>query len=267
MSAHKPPVVMIHGAFCGGWVFEGWARRFRDAGYRVFTPDLPYHGALNGALEGAQVSLLDYADDLAALIGRLEDLPVVIGHAMGGLLAQMLAARGKACAAVLLAPAAPWGIWPRRLCEFRQALALLLAGAFWRKRLRPESWLTACGVDRLEPHLRAALCGRLVDESGLALFETLYWPFDRSRASWVEARRVVCPILCLSGEEDRIAPPVTVRRIARRYQGRAQYRVLKRASHWLFLEPGSEKLVAHTLVWLARLQEGRAASLRDGHAP
>ncbi len=266
MSAAKPPVVMIHGAFCGGWIFEGWARRFGDAGYPVLTPDLRHHGAAADPALLGKLGILDYAEDLGRLIDGLDDLPVLIGHSMGGLLAQMLAARGKARALILLAPVAPWGVWPSSLFELLSAQALFLAGDFWRRPLRPDRWLAACGLDGLEPDQRAGTLARLVPESGLAMFEILHWPFDLSRASFVDARHVACPIMCVSGSQDPITPTGTVRHIARRYRGRAQYRELKGASHWLLLEPGWEKLVAQTLFWLSRLHADAEASQPDGRA-
>ncbi len=264
MSAAKPPVVMIHGAFCGSWVFEGWARCFRDAGYTVLTPDLRHHGAAADHAALGRLGILDYAEDLGQLIDGLGDLPVIIGHSMGGLLAQMLAARGKARALVLLAPAASWGVWPSSLFELAGAQALFLAGDFWHRPIRPDRWLASCGLDSLDPEQRARALSRLVPESGLAMFEILHWPFDLSRASLVDARQVVCPIMCVAGGKDPITPSGTVRRIARRYRGRAQYRELRDASHWLLLEHGWEKLVSQTLFWLSRLHDDADAPQPDG---
>ena len=114
----RPPIVMIHGAFCGPWSFERFAESFTAAGYKVHAPVLRHHdcGREPPARLG-RVSLTDYADDLVKLIDGLDETPVLVGHSMGGLLAQMLAARGKARAIALLAPSAPWGVWPSTLFE------------------------------------------------------------------------------------------------------------------------------------------------------
>jgi hypothetical protein len=44
-----------------------------------------------------------------------------------------------------------------------------------------------------------------------------------------------------------------VRRIAERYQGRAQYKEVTRHSHWLLGEPGWEKIAEQGLLWLAEV--------------
>ena len=191
---------------------------------------------------------------------------ILIGHSMGGLLAQMLAARGRAAALVLLAPSAPWGVLPSTPFEVVSAQALYLAGDFWRKVLWPEP------LGRLDPCARPAGSGdthdrvlaRMVPESGLATFEILHWVFDLNRASEVEARAVTCPILCFSGSADRINPPGTVRRIAKRYRGRVQYRELEGFSHWPMAEPGWEEVARHALFWLDRIgADARTRRLRD----
>ena len=265
MSAQRPPVVMIHGAFSGGWAFAAWRALFEARGYPVYTPTLRHHESGDAPpADLGGTSLLDYAADLEALLDGLGTPAVLLGHSMGGLLAQMLAARGKAAALVLLAPSAPWGILPSTSFEVLSAQTLYLAGDFWRRPLAPERWIaSAHALDRLDRPTHDAVLARLVPESGLATFEVLHWPFDLSRASAVDARAVTCPILCFSGSQDRINPPGTVRRVARRYRGRVQYREVEGASHWPMAEPGWERLAAHALFWLDRIAAGADETVTD----
>jgi non-heme chloroperoxidase len=252
MTVSRSPVVMIHGAFCGGWVWDGWRDGFEARGYQVHTPTLRYHDCGDKPPpELGSTSILDYASDIETLLDEIGTPPILIGHSMGGLIAQMLAARRDVKALVLLAPSAPWGVLPSTPFEIVSAQALYLAGTFWNKKLWPEQWIAAANaLDRLPEVERDAVFARFVPESGLATFEVMHWPFDLKRATQIDTRAVTCPIYCLSGARDRVNPPATVRRVAQRYGGRARYEELPEYSHWLIGEPGWEKIAGRALDWL-----------------
>ncbi|HEY2446292.1 MAG TPA: alpha/beta hydrolase [Rhizomicrobium sp.] len=251
------PVVMVHGAFCGGWAFDGWRPLFERRGFEVHSPNLRHHEPRTrdeDALGGT--SLRDYASDLAGLLDRIDPWPIVIGHSLGGLLAQMLAAMRPVRALVLLAPSPPWGLLPSTPFEFFSAQALFFEGAFWHKPLAPRRWIAEANALDLIPEAgRDAILERLVPESGRAMFEVMHWMLDGGRASHVDARAVACPILCLAGAQDRVSPPATVKRIARRYGGRARYEELPAHSHWLIGEPRWEKIARGALSWLDRVAD------------
>lgn len=65
--------------------------------YTVHTPsfryhDLPYQDCLNKV---GTVTLLDYRDDLMALIENLSQPPLILGHSLGFLVAQWLLKRQR----------------------------------------------------------------------------------------------------------------------------------------------------------------------------
>ena len=108
---------------------------------------------------------------------------------MGGLLAQMLAARRKAAALVLLAPSAPWGIPPTTLFEIGAAQAMHTATWLLEPVLEPSRDIAlAHSLDKLPRDQRDAVFGRFCPESGRATFEILNWGLDMNRASEVEGR-------------------------------------------------------------------------------
>lgn len=248
----RPPLVMIHGAFCGPWAFDRFRKPFEGKGYAVHAPTLRFHDCGQAPPRAlGKTSLLDYADDLEKLIAGLGETPILVGHSLGGLLAQMLAARGKARACVLLAPSAPWGVLPSTMFEIASAQALLMTGDYWNAPIAPNYAIAAAHtLDRLEPAERHAVYARFVPESGLATFEVMQWALDLRRAAHVRARDVACAMLCLVGSDDKINPPSTVSRIAARYQGRALFEQVEGHSHWLIGEKGCETLAARAIAWL-----------------
>src|SRR6185436_16148417 len=50
------------------------------------------------------------ARDIADLCRSLDERPILLGHSLGGLVAQLAARKVKPAALVLLAPTPPWGL-------------------------------------------------------------------------------------------------------------------------------------------------------------
>jgi pimeloyl-ACP methyl ester carboxylesterase len=248
----KPPVVMIHGAFCGPWSLDGLRNKFEAAGYRVTAPCLRFHGGKRPSAALGTTGLADYAADLEDEIRALGEAPILVGHSMGGLLAQMLAARMTIGALVLLAPSAPWGVPPTTLFEIGAAQAMHMQPGYWNQVLEPNRDIAlAHSLEQLPKHMRDEVFDRFVPESGRATFEIMNWGLDFNHASEVDADAVQCPLLLLTGSQDRINPPSTVARIAELYKDRATAEVLDGMGHWLIGEPGWERLAQRALAWLA----------------
>lgn len=247
---------MLHGAFCGGWAFDHFRAPFEADGYEVVTPTLRHHDMVprgRPPMGLGTTGLADFIEDLEKDVAHI-DRPVLLGHSMGGLLAQMLAPRVNARALVLIAPSAPWGVLPSGYGEIASAFGLYLAGDFWSQPLRPRYAVAAQhALDRLSSADRSAVFSRFVHESGQAMFEILHWGLDLSRASFVYANDVRCPVLALAGGHDQVNPAGTVRRVAMRYRQRARFLEFPEMSHWLIGEPGWDDVAGIALDFLAEL--------------
>ncbi len=247
--------MLLHGAFCGGWALEPLRWVFEARGHAAICPTLRHHEPDNGtriAPELGQTSVLHYCKDLEdQVLSTLDEPPILVGHSMGGLLCQMLAARNRVRALCLLAPSPPWGVLPSTTLELMSAQGLfLVAGQFWKQALVPNFTLAAeHTLDRLSPAAQREVFARFVPESGRAMFEILHWAADTQRASSVNSLKVACPVLCITGSRDKVNPSGTVRRIARRYE-LGTFQEVKGFSHWLIGEPGWEDVVGLCLDWL-----------------
>ncbi|MEL7027882.1 MAG: alpha/beta fold hydrolase [Pseudomonadota bacterium] len=260
-SGLKPPVVFLHGGFCAGWAFDDWRKLFEAEGYETWAPSLPHHEIdwpeERPPDELATLGLRAYTEHVAALVDNLDAPPIVVGHSLGGLIAQLLAARRRLAGLVLLAPSAPWGVMPSSLREaFTPAAMTLMVGPYWLRTIPPDFAVAMENCFHLTPRRVAARAfDRFVPESGLATFETWHWTWDPRRSSWVSPRAVKAPVLVMVGEEDRVNPAATAQSIARRYECAADgFRAYPGHAHWLIEEDGWERIANEALSWIGRLR-------------
>ena len=247
-------IVMVHGLWGGSWCWDNYKTFYEKMGYRCLTPTLRYHDA-DPVDEPdprlGSVSLNDYANDLENLIKNLDAPPILIGHSMGGLLAQILASRKLAKALILLTPAAPQGILSLTPSVVKSFWSLLTTWAFWRKSGRQTFKEAAYStMGRLPPDQKMEVKDKLVHESGRVMFEIGFWYLDPREASRVDESNITCPILIIAGAEDKITPASVVRKIADKYKEVAVYREFKNHGHWVVGEPGWENIAAYSTQWL-----------------
>jgi pimeloyl-ACP methyl ester carboxylesterase len=251
------PVIMVHGAFCGGWVFDRFKAPFERAGHLCLTPDLPGHGPGEGAAAVCGQSMTHYASAIVDLIDACTEPPILIGHSLGGLVAQIAATRRRVRSLILLAPSAPWGVPGGSMEEAAAVIGLMSLGAYWTQAVAPDAGIArSYSLDRMPPAEREATAARMAHESGRALWETFQWWMDPFMTTTVSPVRIKAPVLALAGGGDCIHPPAAVRQTAARLG--ASFRAYDGMSHWLIGEPGYEAVAEDCLSWLARAERAAA---------
>jgi len=249
---------MVHGAFCAGWVFDRFRVPFEEAGHKVIAPDLPGHEANPGRAAVTSQSMSDYARAVRLTIEAQPRPPILIGHSLGGLVAQMAAAKSRVAGLILLAPSSPWGVSGSTAEEAISAVSLYALGPFWALPVDPDyGSARRYLLDRLPRAERRSTFARLVPESGRALWETLNWWLDPFATTLVGAAAVQAPVLAIAGGLDAIHPATTVSAIARRLGG--EVKVFPEMSHWLVGEPGWEAVAETCLDWVSGFETRDAA--------
>ena len=252
-------IVMIHGMWGGGWYWENYKKFFEAKGYHCITPTLRFHDMAPKEPPNPQLgttSLLDYAEDLEKEINKLDTLPILMGHSMGGLLAQILGSRGLAEALVLLTPAAPCGVNTLKISVIRSFCSTFTWG-FWRKPGRQ----TFNGAVYSMLHLLPAeeqkeTFDKFVYESGRAACEIGLTFFDSKRVSKVDESKITCPVLVVAGSEDRITPASVVRKVADKYKAVSTYKEFANHAHWVVGEPGWQEIAEYIFDWLNQVLSG-----------
>ena len=217
----KPAVVMIHGAFVGPWSVEEFAEKFRAAGYVVHTPCLRFHdlGKPPAALGSDQSGRL-YAADLEEAVGGLTNWmrrQFWWAIRMGGLLAQMLAARREIRALCFVGAFGALGVCRPPPCSrsaAAQAMLLQCGLLEFRSCCRTSHHRGLAFPGSLQSARNPAMtpCSSAFGpESGRATFEMMHWGLDMNRASEVDVAQSLLPACwCWRAARTACNPPGTV---------------------------------------------------------
>lgn len=251
-----PPVLLLHGLAGGAWYWDRFQRVLAERGHASYAPNLRGHHDSRPVAELGRVSLADYVDD-AREVARLIEYPagdgrspytrppVVIGHSLGGLLAQALAASEAVSAAVLLCPMPPAGIGfvtPRLvLRQLRHAGAML----FSRPLRGTPSDMIATTLNRIPIADQPALAARFVADSGRVARELSLGGLP------IAPELVRIPVLVVSAAEDRFFSPRVGAMVAARYG--AEHTIYEDHAHFLVQEPGAESVAGDIADWIGRV--------------
>jgi pimeloyl-ACP methyl ester carboxylesterase len=250
-------IFMIHGMWGGPWYWGNYKSLFEKEGYRCVTTTLRFHDMDPKDAPNPQLgttSLLDYAEDLEQEIQQLGVKPIVMGHSMGGLLAQIVGSRGLAKALVLLTPASPAGIMALTPSVIKSFWSVQTKWGFWKKPMRQAfNEAVYSMLHLLPPDEQKEAYDKFVYESGRAASEIGYWLFDSRSASKVDESKVTCPVLVIAGAEDRITPASVVRQVAKKYKAVSTYKEFENHAHWVVAEPGWQEIAEYVAGWLEQV--------------
>jgi 3-oxoadipate enol-lactonase len=226
-------VILVHGlggssnTFCPQMAVLGQQRAIR--------PDLP--GSGRSRLGAEKLSIELFADRIVALarvlnVGRA----ILVGHSMGTIVCQHIAAQSAQLAAglvlfgpILEPPSAARDAFRERAKRARtegmQGIADAIVGSALSSETRQRRLAAVAFVReslmRQDPEGYASTCEALAE------------------ARAVDPGRIACPVLLVTGEEDPVAPPSAVNMMRERFR-RASATVLGKCGHWTTVEKPEE---------------------------
>jgi pimeloyl-ACP methyl ester carboxylesterase len=263
MADAPDTIVLIHGLWMTPRSWEGWVAHFEGKGYQVVTPT--YAGWDGLEVEDlraneqliADCDITATADGIAAVIAALDRPPIIMGHSFGGVLSQLMLARGLGCAGVVIDSAPTEGVRVNPLSQVRSLFPALKnpanihrAVGFTPKEFHYAFTNTLSAADSAKVHERYAIAapGRWVWAYGLiANFKPGH------QETWVDYDNDArAPLLFIGGEKDHIMPPSVNKSNAKHYKRSAaltEYHEFAGRSHWICGEPGWEEVADHALEW------------------
>ena len=240
----RPPVLLIHGTFSRPAFWSPWIERLEAEGYACHARALPGRDPTDEDTLRS-VGLREHLDVVRAARDRFEAPPIVIGHSMGGLLAQKLAAATDTAALVLVASVPPGTLWaqPSTLPALARLMPRILKGA---PILPPPKTMRSIPLSTLAPEEQEEVVPKMVRDSGRA-FRSLVFG---SRVTRIPRGAVRCPVLCVSGGADRNVSAWLSRRVAVRYG--AEHHIHPGKPHWIIAESAVDDVLPPILDWLRR---------------
>ncbi len=247
------PLILIHGMWCNTRHLARLDELFSARTYECHRPSLPHHEPVERQAEAVgALSIRECVQHIKNYIAaqHFSQLPVIVGHSMGGLVAQLVAAQIPAAALVLLTPASPAGINAVVPKVLPWSLPILSRPGFWKRphKLSQEQARRYL-VNGLHTTHQEKIINSLVHESGRMLSEIAFWWADGSRATRVDAAAVKCPVYVVSAGSDSLTPTSVVKKVAARYAN-STHRHWPERSHWVIDDLDTEDMVHEIDGWL-----------------
>jgi pimeloyl-ACP methyl ester carboxylesterase len=219
------PLVLVHGAGVDRGMYAPQLDALGAAGHRVVAVDLRGHGR-STIDHGIRITASELLDDLVALLEHLElQNPLLVGHSLGGNLAQALVRRHPHLVAGVVAIDCTWNNGPLSALErfalhlAAPSLALVPAGRLPRL-MAAASAVTPAAVDALETMFARMPKARFLE----------VWRATTALVAPDPHYRTPVPLTLIRGERDRTGNIATAMPAWGRTEGVAEH-VIPGAGH------------------------------------
>jgi pimeloyl-ACP methyl ester carboxylesterase len=236
-AARRPRLICVHGGCHASWTWHEHAAVYAAAGYDVHALNWRGRGGSEPLDDDVFVnmSIADVVDDIDTVARCFGMPPVLIGHSMGGLAAQLYASAHEVSALVLLTPGVPSNVGAIPI-----ELRIGDMNSPWGPP--PPDVARQMFFQGLDDMQAAHFNALLVPESPLRVYEATRWSLA------VDATKLTAPILIVSGALDRLTPPKTGAALAALYG--ATYQLEPAHGHNVLLGEGARRIAADVTAWV-----------------
>lgn len=258
VSRETPPVIAIHGMWARSARWVNFGKFFTENGFLFVAPTLRYH-YLNNACDAnlGTTSVLDHVSDILEFIDlikrhyKINVPPIVMGHSMGGLIAQKVAEETELSGLILINSAWPQGIKAKlnllyRLRTLRYIFQILRSKPFKISYKLASTYV----MNNIPKSERRGLYDKFVHESGRSAREILLGRIA------VDETKINCPVLVVGCSKDRIVPSSVAIDLFTKYYNIGKHnrflKLLQQFAHWPQYEEGWKDFASELLLWIHR---------------
>ena len=253
-SINSKTIVFIHGLFLNNQSWTEWEAFFEEKGYNTYSPVYPGHQGIPSELRKnspdslGNVSFTDVVNKMEAFIETLPEKPIVVGHSMGGLVAQKLTEKDLAEAAVIISSAPPKGVITLKFSFAKSNLGLLNPFKGNSIHYPTKKWF------------HYAFTNTLSREESDSIFDEFVVPESRNipretlkKAGKIDFKKPHAPMLFISGKEDHIIPASLNKKNFKRYKDEKsirEHKIFEGRDHFIAGEDGWKEVANYVYNWL-----------------
>ncbi len=252
-------ILFIPGAFFATDCWNDWKTYFEKKGYTTIAPPWPHKNATPESLRNndikntiASVRLSELLDHYTDIVRSLPDIPILIGHSVGGLIVQLLLQRGLGVAGIALHSFPPRRISPFPFSFLRSWWEPLgLFSPAQENYLLPFKKWEHSFANGMDGELVKELYYRYAVPESKRLIRDLFTGSARINFSAPHA-----PLLLISGGKDRMIPAQINYKNFTRYaatHSTTDYVTFTGHNHLVFDDPEYNEIADYILFWLHRI--------------
>lgn len=246
-------MILIHGTWANADVWEYMEDDLAALNLEVITPnlryhDLPYEEAMKKI---GDISISDYVDDIVEIVASQKELPLLLGHSLGCLIAQLVAERVKVKGMILLGPAPTADIFQLYPTMVQAFAPHFMQWGFWYKPMPPSRYAQFdLAMQNQSPLLKEKIYSEAMPESGLVYTQMAFPELDPEESTRVDFTKVTCPILIITGSEDKMTVPGIAKETAKNYGNQARLIKISGADHYYIAGKFKNQVIFHINRWL-----------------
>lgn len=244
IAKYSYPLLFIHGAGGTSEYLKNYLQFFSDAGWPSYAVNLRGHHPSDREDALEQTTIEDYVADVEKV---MRDLAIencaLIGHSMGGLIAQKITEQFKSVKALItISSAPPFGVTP----EMNNDLSYSgIMKSLWElmsfKPLTAAFMAETTLLNNIDENEREEIFRMFVAESLMAGYQI-------AQGVFIDPDKITCPKLVIGCKLDAIVPESMQRKLAEFLS--ADYISYEQFAHLPMLEAGWEKSAMDIALWM-----------------